>query len=425
MAAAFLQIGSAPPAPTRLVGREEDISRLKILLMPPETTDRGVVRPIGDRIKQYRHEITTSSGTLTQAQLAERAGLSEAVVKKAENGQLIKVFTAVALAKGLGKSMHELIAPAGDSVALQNLVVVRGLPGVGKSTIAAALAHDADLMHSFEGCLWASLGQSPDPLGQIGAWGRALGLNDLDRERNKTHARARLTAALGQRRLLLLIDDAWTAEAAIDLMIGGSRCATLITTRITDVADSLAPTENDLYLLDVLSEDNSVKLLERVASSVVAAHRGEARELAIELERLPLALQVAGHLLREEARNGGLGLGQLLQDLRDATRLLPKRAPVDMAGGWTTPPTVNALLRKSTDVLSEEARKCFAYLAPFAAKPATFDLAALDAVWKDMADAKQMAALLTARGLLEPIGSRFWVHALLIAHAKSILSASE
>jgi hypothetical protein len=157
--------------------------------------------------------------------------------------------------------------------------------------------------------------------------------------------------------------------------------------------------------------------------SVVATHRDEARELANQLERLPLALQVAGHLLREEARNSGLGVKQLLQELRDATQLLPKKAPADMIGGDETTPTVSALLRKSTDVLSEQARKCFAYLAPFAAKPATFDLAALKAVWKDMADAKQMAALLTARGLLEPVGGgRFWLHALLAAHAKSILS---
>ena len=112
---------------------------------------------------------------------------------------------------------------------------------------------------------------------------------------------------------------------------------------------------------------------------------------------------------------------ELLKELRDAARLLREKAPVNMAGETT--PTVAALLRKSTDVLDSRARKCFAYLAAFAPKPATFDLAALSGVWRKMVDAKSMAGILTARGLLEPIGGRFWMHALLVAHAKSLLKS--
>jgi len=107
-----------------------------------------------------------------------------------------------------------------------------------------------------------------------------------------------------------------SSEPAFDLMVGGPRCATVVTTRSRGVANEIAPTEDDVQLLDVLTEDNAVKLLKELAASVVSQNPAEARELAKELERLPLALNVAGRLLREEQQKG-LGVTQLLEDLRD------------------------------------------------------------------------------------------------------------
>lgn len=63
---------------------------------------------------------------------------------------------------------------------LQLLTVVRGLPGVGKSTIAAVLATDPIINSVFPaGVLWLSLGQSPLVLSLLNAWGRALGCNEF------------------------------------------------------------------------------------------------------------------------------------------------------------------------------------------------------------------------------------------------------
>lgn len=53
--------------------------------------------------------------------------------------------------------------------------VVRGWPGVGKTTLLNALAHDADVASSFpDGLLWASAGQEPDPVAELGRWGSSL-----------------------------------------------------------------------------------------------------------------------------------------------------------------------------------------------------------------------------------------------------------
>jgi len=50
----------------------------------------------------------------------------------------------------------------------QILTTIKGWPGVGKTTIAAALAHDADLARAFpDGVLWTSLGELPNVLSEL------------------------------------------------------------------------------------------------------------------------------------------------------------------------------------------------------------------------------------------------------------------
>jgi hypothetical protein len=83
---------------------------------------------------------------------------------------------------------------------------------------------------------------------------------------------------------------------------------------------------------------------------------------------------------------------------------------------------LRSLLHRSTDRLDEHTRECFAYLGAFAPKPATFDLAAMKAVWQ-VADPRPIVRELVDFGLLEPVGSaRFQMHALLVRHAQSLLS---
>jgi hypothetical protein len=118
----------------------------------------------------------------------------------------------------------------------------------------------------------------------------------------------------------------------------------------------------------------------------------------------------------------GWGVTELLKDLREGARLIEAKAPADMMDYESeTIPTVAALLKKSTDRLDDQTRDCFAYLGPFAPKPATFDLNAMKAVWM-VEDPRPISRTLVERGLLEPVGSRFQMHALLVAHARSLLT---
>jgi hypothetical protein len=195
----------------------------------------------------------------------------------------------------------------------------------------------------------------------------------------------------------------------------------ILTSRLNEVAQALAPTAYDLYRLSVLSEDAALELLSRLTPETVTDYPRESRELVRDLEGLPLAIQVAGRLLHSEARLGW-GVSNLLQELHNGATLLQAQAPGDMVKlGQENSPTITALLKRSTDSLDEDTQRGFALLGLLVPKPATFDLGAMSAAW-DLPDPKPMARILVNRGLLEPVsGGRFQMHALLVLHARSLL----
>lgn len=304
----------------------------------------------------------------------------------------------------------------------QVITAVRGWPGVGKTTLVSAVAHDPEVIAAFpDGVLWGTLTHSDRVPVELASWARALGVEPGGPATSTTELSGRLRAALRDKRSLLLLDDVWEIADAEPFRVGGRGCALLITTRIPAVASALAPTPDDVYRLNVLDDASALELLDRLAPTVVAEHLDAARELVRALEGLPLALQVAGHQLHSEA-SMGLGAEQLLEELREGAKLLEADAPADRTDlVEQTTPTVAALLSQSTDRLAQNDRDRFALLGAFAAKPATFSVEALVSVW-DTADPVPTIRTLVQRGLLEPLGDRrFQMHALLVLHASSLL----
>jgi hypothetical protein len=222
--------------------------------------------------------------------------------------------------------------------------------------------------------------------------------------------------------MLLIVDDVWEVEHVVPFREArGEQCALLITTRQPGVVSGLSLSDDAVYNLPALTEDRALELLRILAPIVVAEHSDECTELVRDIECLPLALHVAGRMLNAESKLGW-GVADLLKDLREGAKLVEAKAPADMMDYETqTIPTVAALLKKSTDRLDDFTRDCFAFLGPFAPKPATFDLNAMKAVWS-VDDPRPIARTLVERGLLEPVGTRFQMHALLVAHAFSLLT---
>lgn len=307
---------------------------------------------------------------------------------------------------------------AGDSPIV---AAVQGWPGIGKTTLAAALAHDPDIVTAFpDGVLWASLGQQPNVLSELKTWGEALGDHAMATLRHLDDAVTAMQTLLRDKRMLLIVDDVWEIEHARPFRIAGRGSAVLFTTRQNDVARALATTPSNVYRLPILNEMRALELLEILAPEVVAQNTAESLELVRDLEGLPLALQVAGRLLHAEARLGW-GVTDLLTELREGTKLLTAAAPADRIDvAQETAPTVAVLLRYSTDRLDEATRERFAYLGAFAPKPATFELDAMKAVWL-VDDPRPTIRILVDRGLLEPVQTgHFQMHALLVMHARSL-----
>lgn len=302
------------------------------------------------------------------------------------------------------------------------VTVIHGWPGVGKSTITAMITHDEEIARQFpDGILWTSLGDRPDLFGALRSWADALGIEEAAQAARVEDLSAVITSHVRSKRLLLVIDDVWTIEHAMPFRIGGQHCATIMTSRLFDVAAALAPTSSDIYRLPVLSEDASLALLSELTPETVREFPAEARLLVRDLEGLPLAVHVAGRLLHAE-HHMGWGVKQLLEDLRSGPDLLQAHAPTDMLGVERgASPTIATLLNRSTDMLSVEDRRCFALLGLFVPKPATFHLEAVAVAW-NLPDPRPIVRRLVSHGLLEPVsGGRFQMHALLVMHAQTLL----
>jgi DNA-binding SARP family transcriptional activator len=299
--------------------------------------------------------------------------------------------------------------------------VLQGLPGIGKTTLTAQLAHDGRLRESYpDGVLWTSLGETPNLLNELLNWSKMLGLSDLGGDQTIEQTANRLGAALRDKRMLLIVDDIWEVEHAEPFRVGSAACAMLMTTRANDLARALASRTDLIYKVPLLSDEAALELMRALAPEVVAAHPDAMLELARDLEGLPLALQVAARLLHAEMALGW-GVEDLLAELREGARLLEAHAPSDRAEmARQTTPTVRALLQRSIDRLSADLQERFAVLGVFAPKPATFSLEAIQAVWGDR-NPKPAIKALVDRGLLEPVGGGiFQMHALLVMQARAL-----
>ena len=86
---------------------------------------------------------------------------------------------------------------------------IHGLGGIGKSTLAATLAHDPMVLNQFaDGILWATLGQTPDLLSLLSGWVQALDDSNF-RPMTVEAASAHLRSLLYETAMLLVVDDAW------------------------------------------------------------------------------------------------------------------------------------------------------------------------------------------------------------------------
>lgn len=307
------------------------------------------------------------------------------------------------------------------------LSALNGIPGVGKTSLALALAYDDEVAAHFrDGILWSGLGPAPNVLSLLSRWGLLLGIASAERAK-LTSVEAWITAihtAIGDRKLLLVIDDAWRLEDALALKVGGPRCAYIVTTRFPQLAIQFAA--DGATVVEELNEEDSLALLAQLVPEFVARMPEEARSLSRAVRGLPLGLLLIGKYLQAQTYNGQpRRLQTALARLHQAEarlhltepRALPEQSPSLPPG---QPISLESIIEVSEQQLSPQASNALRALAVFPAKPNSFSEAAATAICDvpvEMLDELCDAGLLESRG-----PERYALHQTISDYARSRLS---
>jgi tetratricopeptide (TPR) repeat protein/transcriptional regulator with XRE-family HTH domain len=307
------------------------------------------------------------------------------------------------------------------------MIALYGLPGVGKTTLAVALSHDRAIQQHFQGgILWAGLGPQPDIPGLLSRWGALLGVTESESQKLRTTEAwiRRLRAAIGERQMLLVIDDAWEIEQALAFKVGGPGCAYLVTTRFPGLALQFAG--SGATQIKELSDQDGVRLLARLAPQVVTDEPKIAQSLAQSVGGLPLALTLIGNYLRIQAHSGQpRRLRAAIERLRtdeERLRLAGPQALLERSPGLPegVPVSLQAVIEMSEQQLTPAAREALHALSVFPAKPNSFSEEAALAVCQT---SEETLDALSDAGLLESHGpGRYTLHQTIADYARVHLS---
>lgn len=251
---------------------------------------------------------------------------------------------------------------------------ITGLPGVGKTALAMALAnHPAILAHFADGVLWASLGPQPDITAHLQQWAAALG-QEIGHLTNDNERAQAVKNAVAKRHLLIVIDDTWDEESA-RLLQGGGQSRTLLTTRNLFIAERLANIQH-VFRVPVLDAEAAMHLLSLLAPKACASDAGAVQTLVQQVGYLPLAIRLLGAYLA--GRQGGhryfAGASQVaLHELTDPTHRI-QLAQARLGTVEAEALSLQNLVELSLQNMPEPVAVAFYHLGAFAAQPANFTL---------------------------------------------------
>ncbi|MEU6537987.1 BTAD domain-containing putative transcriptional regulator [Streptomyces sp. NPDC047000] len=185
----------------------------------------------------------------------------------------------------------------GDGGRVMAVSALAGIGGVGKTTLAVHVAHQA--RGAFPGGqLYVDLqgaGARPaEPETVLGSFLRALGTQDSAIPESLEDRAALYRSLLDGRRVLVLLDNARDAAQVRPLLPGTEGCAALVTSRVrmVDLAGA------HLVDLDVMSPDEALALFTRIVGEErVRAEREAALDVVAACGFLPLAIRIAASRL--------------------------------------------------------------------------------------------------------------------------------
>jgi DNA-binding SARP family transcriptional activator len=246
-----------------------------------------------------------------------------------------------------------ILAPDGSGASIGvPVAAISGLPGSGKTALALRVAHQ--LRSQFpDGQLWIQLdgasARPRQPADVLGELLRTLGVHGAAIPESLAERAAMYRSRLADRRILLLADDASSADQVRLLIPGTTGSAVIVTSRaqLTELPGV------HVLPLGLLDPADAVGLLARmVGDKRVAAQPHDAQQLVAACGRLPLAVRIAGARL---AGRPAWPVSLMADSLADHKRRLDELE----AGGLS----VRASLAMSYQTLDDQSQQALCFLA--------------------------------------------------------------
>ncbi|WP_026411410.1 AfsR/SARP family transcriptional regulator [Actinomadura oligospora] len=293
-------------------------------------------------------------------------------------------------------------------------VVINGMGGVGKTSLAIRAAHEVKGLFP-GGQLYIDLrgadGRPVDPGEALDQFLRRLGVPEADIPGSLDNRAALYRTLLAERPMLVLLDNVRDHAHAEALLPGTPHCATLLTSR------ALMPELAGAHRvgLDVLDEDDAVALLTRIIGAERARSEPEpVRELAALCGQLPLAVRVVAARL---ATRPGWSVASFAGRLDDEQHRLRRLRTGDL--------DVRASFELSYRQLLPEQARALRLLAAVAPQPVSSAVAAavLD---RPPIEAEDLCEALVDVGLMNSTGEwEYRFHDLLRLYGRELAEDAE
>jgi len=377
----------------------------------------------GPGLRELQQRILSADTTLSAATLADTAPTRPADAAPApdiprELPPTVPGFTGrSAELDALTGLLNRSARQAPEAVVIS---AIGGTAGVGKTALAVHWAHQVSGRFP-DGQLHVNLrgydaDQPMPPADALARFLRSLGVPGQDIPPETDERAARYRSLLAGKRMLVILDNARSADQVRPLLPGSPACTVVVTSR--DALAGLVARDGAARLdLDVLPEQDAVALLRALIGARVDAEPGAAAELAGQCCRVPLALRVAAEFAASRPGTSLAGLTGELADLRTRLDLLDvdedPRSQVRTVFSW------------SYRHLDARASRTFRLLGlhpgpslePYAA-------AALTAM--PLPQARQALDTLARAHLIQPAGpSRYGMHDLLRGYARELATTQE
>lgn len=224
------------------------------------------------------------------------------------------------------RDCREWLDPARQQGNAMRVVTVLGMPGVGKTTFAARLAHLVRERFP-DGQLFADLrGGTDEPASAASVlrrFLRAAGISEQQVPDDPDECATLFRTWAAGRKLLVVLDDAASWAHVRPLLPGGSGCAVVVTSRRRLSGLAGARTVE----LGPLSAQDGTDLLSSLVDGGLVGQRGDAELISALCGQLPLAIRCAGARL---ASTAGWAAGKLAQRLRPEEQRLNELSVGDL-----------------------------------------------------------------------------------------------